>query len=309
MFAALAEHHQAQPDMPLTTAQIGERCGLGERAARVHLSHLVRHRRIRSDRRTPVRGATVRKGGEVPAEADASMWAANMVTPDRTCGTLLVAYGRAAGDRWSGQISMADLAATYGIALRTAKRHRPHLVAARLVEFRTATVLAHDGRHRIRLADRFRLLSGVTVAPPTGRTYAEDMAGDQAKTLVDSVPWYCASPADMERGYRLVAARIRDGWPAGELLRRVLYPEPDAHVTNPYGLLSDRLPARGDAFVIPAEDFVRGATGNPRCTSCGVRMRPSTDGLCRECREDRAVPFPRSERAEAERAFAGLRSA
>lgn len=308
MFAVICEHHLASPDVRLTVAEIGTRCGLTRVPAQRHLSHLVKHKRVKADGRTPVAGATVTQGGEVPDDATPLQWAVNVTAPDRTCGKFLRVL---AGQGWSGQLGPADIAAAAGASLRTWKGHRPHLVGARLVEFFPVTVLARDGRHRIRQADRFRLSSGVVVAAPIGNSYAADAAGDQAKTLVDSVRWYCASPADMTRGYRLVAARLMAGWPAEELLRRAVHPEPDAYVANPYGLLSTRLPGPDDQYVIPAEAAVRGAAIiRPRCRSCDVPFaggRTSPDGICRECREELTLPLPPVVRVEPSRCHACLR--
>jgi len=297
LFTVLSEHHQASPDLRLTVAELGTRCGLTREPAQRHLSYLVKHKRVKADGRTPVRGATVTQGGEVPGDASPLQWAVTVATPDRSCGKFLRVL---AGQGWSGRIGPADITAAAGVSLRTWKGHRPHLVAARLVQFTPTTVLARDGRHRVRLADRFRLMSGIVVPAPIGDSFAADAAGDQAKALVDSLWWYCASPADMARGYRLVAARLLAGWPAEELLRLVAF-EPDEYVSNPYGLLSSRLPDADDPYVVPAELAVREAAGRPRCRSCDVLFaggRVSPDGLCRECREELTLPLPPVVRVE-----------
>ncbi|WP_371634513.1 hypothetical protein OG693_39900 [Streptomyces sp. NBC_01259] len=302
LFTVLSEHHQASPDLRLTVAEIGTRCGSSRVTAQRHLSYLVKHKRVKADGRTPVRGATVAQGGEVPDDATPLQWAVNVIAPDPTCGKGLRVL---AGQGWSGRIGPGEIAAAAGISVRTWERHRPHLVTARLVQFTPTTVLARDGRHRVRLADGYRLMSGVVVAAPAGDSYAADAAGDQAKALVDSIRWYCAPPAEMTRAYRLVASRLLAQWPAEELVRRAVFPEPDGYVGNPYGLLSTRLPGPAESYVIPAEAAVRGETSaRPRCRSCDVLFaggRVSPDGLCRECREELTLPLAPVARVDAPR--------
>ena len=309
VFAVVDGNHQAHPDVRLTTAQIGERCGLGERATYVHLSHLFRHRRVRADRRTPVTGATVRKGGEAAQTDDAEVWALNQITPDRTCGALLVALARKAGTRWSGQTTMADLAADAGMKLRTVERHRPHLgprkardaagaVRAGLVEFTADTVLSRNGRHRVRRGDRFRFLAGrdaqaLAWNPTESLVDPREFEGT-ARALVDAVRWFVGPPADFAQAYRRVSLLLARGHRPEDLLRTLTSRTPDSG-TAPYRILSAWLPALGDDPAPSAHAAVQAGAVLMACGDCGARVRPGPDGLCKGCREERAryqLPVP-----------------
>ncbi|MFJ9427981.1 hypothetical protein [Streptomyces sp. NPDC101249] len=309
VFAVVDTNHQAYPDVRLTTAQIGERCGLGERATYVHLSHLFRHRRVKADRRTPVTGATVRKGGEAVQTDDAVIWAVNQTTPDRTCGVLLVALAQGAGGRWGGQTTMSALAAGAGVPLRTIERHRPHLgprkardaagaVRAGLVEFTADTVLSRNGRHRVRRGDRFRFLAGRD-ARALAWTPAESLVDPRefeqtARALVDAVRWFVGPPAEFAQAYRRVSLLLARGHRPEDLLRRLTTRTPDSGAP-PYRVLSRWLPSLDDEPTPTAAVAMSTGPALVACVECAARVRPGPDGLCKGCREERdryQLPVP-----------------
>jgi hypothetical protein len=274
----------------LTTLEFARRLEMSPQALNRHLTDLVTHGWLMADRRTPVPAAMERKGGKIPPGADSTDWAAIQITPDRTCALLLPALARAAGGRWAGQTTMAELAKRSGIPTRTVERHRPHLgtrAGAGLVQFIPDTVLSSNGRHRVRRGDHFRFLAGRDVRLTWGPS--ESLADPRefeaaARALVDSVRWYVGPPADFEQAYRRVAVLLARGHRPEVLHRDLTTRTPDSGIP-PYRVLSNWLPSLDDRPMIPA-----GPVGNPRCTSCRVRMRPSPDGLCRECREDGTLP-------------------
>ncbi|MFF3617556.1 hypothetical protein [Streptomyces sp. NPDC002580] len=303
VFAVVAGNHQADPDVRLTTTQIGERCGLGERATYVHLSHLFRHRRVKADRRTPVAGATVRKGGEVPPAADSVMWAANQATADRTCGLLLTSLAKSARGAWSGQTTMEWLAGDAGLSLRTVERHRPHLAARKvrdaagavrsgLVEFTADTVLSRNGRHRVRRGDRFRFLAGrdaraLAWNPAESLVDPREFEGT-ARALVDAVRWFVGPPADFAQAYRRVSLLLARGHAPEDLLRALTSRTPDSGAPA-YRVLSAWLPSLDDDPTPSAHAAVQAGAALMACTDCGARVQPHPSGLCKTDREDRAA--------------------
>jgi len=309
VFAVVAGNHQAYPDVRMTTVQIGERCGLGERATYLHLSHLFRHRRVKADRRTPVPGATVRKGGEATQTNDSEIWAVNQITPDRACGLLLASLARESGGRWAGQTTAAKLAARAGMPMRTVERHRPHLgprkardaagvVRAGLVEFTADTVLSSTGRHRVRRGDRFRFLAGRDAQAlawnPTESLVDPRAFEGTARALVDAVRWFVGPPADFAQAYRRVSLLLARGHRPEDLLRALTSRTPDSGAA-PYRVLSKWLPAPGDDPAPSAHAAVQAGAVLMACADCGARVRPGPDGLCKGCREDQAryqLPVP-----------------
>lgn len=309
LFAVIAAHHQEHPDVRLTVAELGSRIGIARQNTHAHLAHLVRHRRVKADRRTPVPGATVSKGGEVPQDADPLLWAANAVTPDRACAVLLASLARAARGRWAGQTTMAELAAGAGMPLRTVERHRPHLgprkardaagaVRAGLVEFTADTVLSSNGRHRVRRGDRFRFLAGRD-AQALGWNPAESLVDPRAfegtaRALVDAVRWFVGPPADFAQAYRRVSLLLARGHRPEDLHRALTSRTPDSGAP-PYRVLSAWLPSLDDEPAPSAVAAVQAGAVLMACMDCGARVRPGPDGLCKGCREERAryqLPVP-----------------
>jgi hypothetical protein len=278
LFAALLADHQEPPAIAPTVDVLGQRAGLGRRAAFVHLAHLVTHRRIREDRRTPVPGAAVGRGQQVPPDADALTWAACQEVPDAACARCLAQFARAAGLGWSGQLGERELAEALGVSERTARTHRGHLVRAALIRFTPSVLVVGDG-HRVRQPDRFTLLSGVVAAPvlvPGG-----DWTDDLAATMLSRLWWFdTARKRDSERGRVAIARRLRAGWSEGALMER-LERAPDGAVTNPYGRLAMLLPAPDQPHVVPASEAVGGVIRLTDCRECGIPFRPRfTGALC-----------------------------
>ncbi|MFF2548316.1 hypothetical protein ACFVUY_37965 [Kitasatospora sp. NPDC058063] len=288
VFAALEEHqqHAADPDTPLTAEAIGQAAGLGKRAVRVHLAHLWAHNRIEGDRRTPRTGSTAAE----PVLPGAVDWASAVVAPDPTCARCLIALARLG---WEGQIRAEDLAREAGVSLRSVERHRPHLIAADLVEFRPVTDIDPASGRIKRKADRFVLLSQFTAAPLASEEELAEVPARAAR-VVDQVHWFNGAPDERAIAESSVRWFLRNGWPEHALLRG-LDAARDRRAFNPGGYLSRLLRKLPPQHVLPAREVYTGQ-GSPRMAECPVcrnLFRTAIPGhpLCGPgfCREEAAM--------------------
>ncbi|MET9183273.1 hypothetical protein ABZX88_34440 [Kitasatospora aureofaciens] len=232
----------------LTVAEIGARIGLrDESVVRSHLAHLEAHGRLESDRRTPT-GVAVGRGSErLPLDADPLTWASAQPIPDRVCGLLLVGLARTG---WSGTTQgWYELS---GVAERTGKRHRGHLVTAELVVFERVDVQGASGR-RVRLADRFRLVVPVQLVPvevPQVPGRADRFDRDAAAVL-QQVPYLSSREAHDPYALATVARALREGLPSPVLLRLVTEDLP-SQMRHPVNFLAARVPASGARLLVSA---------------------------------------------------------
>ncbi|MFH0246559.1 hypothetical protein ACGRHY_29985 [Streptomyces sp. HK10] len=303
LFAVLTAHHQDAPDVRLTTAAVGKLSNdLGERAARLHLSHLYAHQRIKADRRTPVPGAMCGRTAAVQPGMDPLQWAAVVVVPDATCGRLLMAYVSLARGRWAGQATEAELADAGRMSVRTMKRHRPHLRTAGLLVLRRRTVPT-GGAHPRRLPDQFELTPAPGVlavdVPQTPATLHE-----RAADVITGLSWWHGDAAEYGQAAAAVADCLSRGWPVADVAHALTDRLP-ARIARPAAFLVARLQERlpGYAPAVRREAAARPGPVAPRRGRCRECERPFADGrtpdgaLCARCREEAeaagaSVPAP-----------------
>lgn len=293
LYALLLADHEQPPAAPTTADQLSARSGLSRRAVRLHLTHLVTHQRIGQDRRTPT-GLAV-GGGQLPDDADALTWASAQEVPDATCRKCLEQYAKAAGAAWTGALGSAQLAVLLGVSERTARTHRAHLVAARLIRFAPDVLRLGEKGHRKRLPDRFTLLSGIVPVPAVDLVPGGDWLDDLAASMVVRLPhWFDqANRKEQELARVAIARRLRKGFTEDQLMTRLAL-EPDGPVTKPYGRLMTLLPGPDEVPVITAYEAVHGTQEQANCPGCErpfpKDQRTEPGELCRECRD--ATPEP-----------------
>ncbi|MEV7842236.1 hypothetical protein [Streptomyces albidoflavus] len=259
VFAALEDHQIAASEIWLTTEEIGKIVGLKKRATQDHLAHLFGQGRIDADRRTPLVS-----GIGQPLLTGAQEWATNIVTPDPTCARCLVAL---AGIGWEGQIKMEDLAKAAGVSLRTAERHRPHLVNADLVAFAPVPVQTHDGKTYGRRPDRFTLMSAIPAPRLEGAAW--EAAPARAEAILDRVRWFVnVEPEERALAVRSVAWCLRNGWPEEPLLK-ALDASLNRRAYRPGGYLSKLLRKLPTEYIVPAREMHTGRSA-PRVVDCPV---------------------------------------
>ncbi|MFJ2015584.1 hypothetical protein ACIQJ8_35770 [Streptomyces globisporus] len=282
VFAQLSEAKER-----LTAGQLSEAVSLAERTVRVHVTHLVTHKRVQDDRRTPVPGAIV--GPVETADADvwtALDWVLTATCPDRTCRRIMIVLAREADAAWGGQLSVQEIAERVGASVRTVSTHRAHLVAARLLRLTPDTTVRASG-HRERRPDRYLILGQQTAA--TGQSWEEDAARD---VLAQIGWWPGASQKESQRAVWRILRRMRNGWPPHEITARCAI-EPGRAVVHRLRLLDTLLPAADAPYVIPAREVASGIPAGPvYCPRCGTKY-PSTTPVdhghvCRACRQREA---------------------
>lgn len=304
------------PATRATNAAVGERAKLGERAVRLHTSHLIEWKFLATNA-TPMPGVTL---DTVSASTDVMplQWAAGVIVACRTCRCILCELARVTRGGWRGQISMADLADritaggvkvsewTVRAHLRTGhniKKIGHSLVGGRLVDGRLvggdlvafepdSEVTGWDARGRKRFErrpDRF-ILDPVTQAPTEGPWGDDAWTDGLAERLRNETVWFDPTHPEALWVVRLVAHLIRvDGWPEERLLRKLRERPHRMPLKLPYRYATARLPKKGTPFLRPAPEPP--ADARPHCANprCRVVMRAHTrDGLCVECREDAA---------------------
>ncbi|MFD9819107.1 hypothetical protein [Streptomyces violascens] len=238
------------------------------------MGHLFARGRIDADRRTPLVG-----GLGQPLLPGAQQWAAGIVAPDPTCAKCLVAL---AGFGWEGQVSMQELADAAGVSLRTAERHRPHLIRADLVAFRPVPVTAEDGKNFGRKADRFTLMSGLTAPRLVGAAW--DEAPTVAAGVIERVRWFVDyTEEERANAVKSVTWCLRNGWPE-EVLLRALDASENRRAYRPGGYLSKLLRKLPAEYVVPARQVARGEVAERQadCPICDTPFKTKVPGrvLC-----------------------------
>lgn len=262
IWSALDEHQWADPQTWLTTETIAQTVGLKKRATQDHLAHLFRHSRIDADRRTPLTGTIGH-----PLRAGAQQWAADVVAPDATCSTCLVAL---AGHGWEGQVGIPEWARAARTSARTVQRHRRHLIDADLVAFRPVTIYT-GGRAHGRQADRYTLMSGLPAARLAGPAW--DEAPQRAAAVLHRVRWFVdVTPGEHDSALRSITWCLRNGWPEDALLR-ALDATIDHHAYRPGGYLATLLRKLPTRYIIPARQIATNRTA-PRITECPTCQTP-----------------------------------
>jgi hypothetical protein len=276
VFAILVADQENPPVAPATVAVIAQRAGVGVRVTQMHLGHLVTHRRVQEDRRTPVEGAQAARGRQAPDDADPLAWASCQEVPDGTCARCLLEYARAAGRTWSGQLGVEQLAAALGVSERTARTHRGHLATARLIRFTPSTVLLSEHGQRLRRPDRFVLLSGEIGAPVL--VADGGWFDDAAASMLAQLPWFRANKRDTERTRKAIAKALRsgqeNGWTDAAILDRLLR-EPDGPVRTGYGRVLHLLPDVSQPYIVPAREAVGIVRRLRECPTCGDPVNPA----------------------------------
>lgn len=287
LFAALRANHEGE-QTHLTTAALGERCGLKERTVRVHTAHLVAHSRLDLDRRTPLPGAAVQETSDPSAGPGTPLeWVATIAAPDRTCARCLVVLAEHANAAWSGQLGNQQLADAAGVSLRTVERHRKHLIDAGLVRFVADVSPVGDRGHMLRRADRYTLLSGI-LAAPADYTGTVSWADDRAAEVLAVARWWHGAPQETTRARNAIRIRMENGWPAPALEERLAI-DPGRAVVHPLRLLAKLLPGRDEPYGIPAAEHHQAAAPLRLVTCAGTCervMRAVPGSMCRDCRED-----------------------
>ncbi|MGW2227492.1 hypothetical protein [Streptomyces formicae] len=269
LFAALEDRQKADPEAPITTAELGSLVGLKTRATQNHLAHLFQRGRIDADRRTPLPGIA---GAAQPQLPGAVEWARGVVesdpvfAPDPTCAKCLVALAQIG---WRGPVDTAALAAAAGVSVRSIERHRPHLVEWDYVRFRIATVPGKaEGKFAGRRPSTFELMSGFYARPLTADELAHVPA--RAQAIIERVRWYVGvSPDERFNAETAVGFVLRAGWPE-EAILKALDASEDRNAFNPTGYLHKLLgKLRGQRYLIPAQESVTGE-GYRRLAECSV---------------------------------------
>lgn len=246
VFAFLHAHHQDHADAP-TAARLAEVCGIGPRMVLVHVAHLVSHRRLADDRRTPVPGATVGRQmpPEDPSEVTPTVWAANAdVHGCNTCAAILAVLARESKGTWRGQVTTEHLAAETAKSLgkgrpldvRTVRLHlrAGHREAGRighslvgwgLVAFETADgeITGKDQYGRpvyVRRPDRFILWPSQARKSGAPR-WSPYTAQGAAARLLGKTSWF--DPSRPQAGWvvRLVAGLLERDCPEAEIMARL----------------------------------------------------------------------------------------
>ncbi len=313
LFAVLAARHETAPDAPLPLALLGQSVGLAERAARGHLAHLVAHRRIMPDRRTPAPGATCEASRPLPDDITPLAWAACVEVPCRTCGLILRELAVVSRGTWRGDIALADLASKVAMGEWTVRMHARighqatarkapghSLVGAGLVAFEARAEITGTNRHGhptyTRRPDRFTLWptrEAPLVAAPLSSTWREG----QAEALLSRCVWFDRSHPQAVWIVRLVGALLGEDWPEPELERRLnVTPRTDAPLARPYLFARRRLPARGVRPVLTVPEVVGIPVPLPgrlrECVECCDPLPRSAAPdvvLCGPCRTARAA--------------------
>ncbi|MFE0654225.1 hypothetical protein ACFVZH_37345 [Streptomyces sp. NPDC059534] len=255
----------AANDLPPTAEAIGAAVGLKKRATQNHLAHLFATGRVDADRRTPITA-----GIGQPVLFGPQEWAAGVLAPDPTCARCLIAL---AGFGWEGQVSMPELAAAAGISLRTAERHRAHLIRADLVTFRPVPVTTGDGKNLGRLPDRFTLMSGLTAARLVGAAW--DEAPTVAAGVIERVRWFVGdTEEERANAVKSVTWCLRNGWPE-EALLRALDASKNRQAYRPGGYLSKLLRKLPAEYVVPARLAATGEVTERQvdCRICDTPFR------------------------------------
>ncbi|MET8703616.1 hypothetical protein ABZW10_32915 [Kitasatospora sp. NPDC004723] len=293
VYAALEDHKEAAPEEWLTTEALGQAAGLGVRATQVHSAHLVAHHLVDVDRRTLLPGRS-RMASE-PVLPGAVAWAQSVVAPDPTCARCLIAL---ASVGWEGQIHTEELAKAANVSPRSVERHRPHLVAADLVQFRKATRTDPVTGFVTKLADRFTLLSTFAARPLEGR--AREAVPARAAALVRRVRWLSGVTADERRfAEQALYFCMYNGWPDEPLLA-ALDATVDRRVYHPNGYVAKLLRKLPLEYIVPARDAYTGTTGRrmvdcPACRTPYSTERPGRP-ICGPCRDAGAtIPAPGQE--------------
>jgi hypothetical protein len=311
LFAVLAARHEAAPDSPVTLALLGQSVGLTERPTRTHLAHLVKHRRVMPDRRTPAPGATCVAARPLPDDITPLAWAASAEVPCRSCGVILRELAVVSRGTWRGQISMGDLGKRAALSEHAARMHARtghtasgrighSLVAASLVAFESRaerTGTDRNGRPMyVRRPDAFTLWP-TRERPLTAAPLSETWQQGQAEVLLTRCVWFDRSHPQAVWIVRLVGALLGDDWPEPELERRLnVTPRTDAPLARPYLFARKRLPKRGERPVLTVPEVVGIAVPMPgrlrECVECCDPLPRSAAPdvvLCGPCRTARAA--------------------
>ncbi|MCX5207712.1 hypothetical protein OG897_40735 [Streptomyces sp. NBC_00237] len=273
---------------------MAESAGLKTRAAYVHLAHLVAHRRIEDDRRTPVQNAAVTPVQNTPREEIITPleWVLTVATRDKTCRRMLIVAAQNADRSWSGQVGIPVFAQSIGRSESTTRVHYKHLQEDGLIRIQRNPIYNAEGDRRGRSADTYILKSGLVggMMPRRGTSYDEDYA----YYTLSLVPWWPQqmSEPDERRAVRLLRRLMEDGgWPQAVLLKR-LNITPFGPVRSAYNLLRSRLPDPDEPYVLTAQEVVTGVSSdggplptcpNPECRTPYPRHVYAAGTPCPQC--------------------------
>jgi hypothetical protein len=306
LFGQLKAHADAGSPPP-KIAELAESAGLKTRAAYVHLAHLVQHRRIEDDRRTPVRNAVVTPVQNTPREEIITPleWVLTVITRDKMCRRMLIVAAQNADRSWSGQLGIPKFAESIGRSESTARVHYKHLQDDGLLRTQRNPIYTAEGDRRGRSADTYILMSGLVggMMPRRGTSSEEDYA----YYTLSLVPWWPQqmSEPDERRAVRLLRRLMEGGgWPQAVLLKRLAI-EPFGPVRSAYNLLRSRLPDADEPYVLTAQEVVTGISSdggslpvcqNPECRTPYPRHLVAGGTPCPQCGTPReataVVPRP-----------------
>lgn len=282
---------------PVTAAVLAGRLRVSVRTVERALSALVAAGRLAEDRCTPI-GAAVRT-----AMTTLEAWASRVDLDSAAWRPVLVELARNA-DRfgWVTACGVDDIAKCTRASRSTVLRALSGLADQGVIAAHEEYARSAPGAPAVRSANSYQLNAGAQAKDPA-REHREDHPAAhavKAERLLSVHPvWQGFNAHERRAAVAAVAARLRNGWPYIVLFKRLhRRQDEDGMVREPYAVFRSRMrkiPVHYDGPVPDPETPPEApSVQHPRYVACAgpgcrtTKMLPTTDGLCRDCREEQA---------------------